>query len=295
VTQQGRALARVLVTGAFGMIGTAVVDTLLAHGVAVTALAVAEPDPEAARRVDRVVVGDAGDVDLVREALADVDAVVHLAALPSPRHADAVTVFSGNTRATFAVLDEAGRAGVRRAVIASSYSILGLPWATHPLHPPYFPIDEHTPLQIEDPYGLSKQVDEATAHMVARRYGLDVVALRFPFVGGADRITRRLEMTLADPAMPASEAWAYLDVRDAAEATRLALTAQVTGVHALFVAAPEILAPYPTEDLIRAHHPDSEIRGTIPGRTTPLDLTPARHLLGFTAHHVVDLAPVPLP
>jgi nucleoside-diphosphate-sugar epimerase len=285
---------RVLVTGAFGMIGTAVVDTLLARGVAVSALAVARPEPEVAARVDRVFVGDAGDVDLVRAALADVDAVVHLAALPSPDHAPAVEVFAGNTRATFAVLDEAGRAGVRRAVIASSYSILGLPWAARPLHPPYFPIDLDTPLQVEDPYGLSKQADEATARMVGRRYGTDIVALRFPFVGGAERIARRLRMTLEDPAVAASESWAYLDVRDAAEVTWLALTAPVTGVHTLFVAAPEILAPQPTEELIRTHHPDSEIRGSIPGRTTPLDLEPARRLLGFTARHVAEVEPAPL-
>lgn len=286
---------RVLVTGAFGMIGSAVVNTLRANDVAVSALAVSEPTPAEAEKVDRLFVGDAGDVDTVRAALADVDAVVHLAALPSPDHADAVDVFAGNTRATFVVLDEAGRAGVGRAVIASSYSILGLPWAARPLHPEYFPINEHTPLQIEDPYGLSKEVDEATARMAGRRYGMGVVALRFPFVGGAYRIQRRLTMTLEDPAVAASESWAYLDVRDAAEVTWLGLTAPVTGVHALFVAAPEILAPYPTEDLIRAHHPTSEIRGPIPGRRTPIDLVPAERLLGFTARHVVDLEPAPLP
>jgi nucleoside-diphosphate-sugar epimerase len=284
---------RVLVTGAFGLIGSAVLNTLRANGITVTALTVT--DPPASADVDRVVVGDAGDVDVVRAALADVDAVVHLAALPSPDRTDAVTVFAGNTRATFVVLDEAGRAGVRRAMTASSYSILGLSWARGPLHPPYFPIDEDTPLQIEDPYGLSKQVDEATARMVARRYGMDVVAMRFPYVCDDQRIATRLRNTLADPGSAASEAWAYLDVRDAAEATWLALTAPTSGVHTLFVAADETLAPYPTEDLIRRYHPAAEIRRPLPGRTVPIDVEPARRLLGFTARHTVDLDPAPLP
>src|SRR5882724_6781763 len=98
---------RVLLTGAFGLIGSATLDTLRANGIAVTALSNVRPEtpPPGA---DRVFVGDAGDVDLVRAALADVDAVVHLAALASPRHGDAVDVFAGNTRATFVVLDEAG-------------------------------------------------------------------------------------------------------------------------------------------------------------------------------------------
>lgn len=287
-------MTRVLVTGAFGLIGSAVLDTLRANGIAVTALSNVEPAGPAG--VDRVVVGDAGDVDVVRSALADVTAVVHLAALPSPHHGSAVDVFAGNTRATFVVLDEAAKAGVRRAVIASSYSILGLPFSPEMLHPPYFPLDVDTPLQVADCYALAKQTDEATADMMARRYGMTVVALRFPFVGDPARIEDRLRRTVEDPGgTPAREAWAYLDRRDAAEAVRLSLAADLTGVHRLFLAAPEILAPYPTRDLIRAHHPDAELRRPLPGRTVPIDIEPARTLLGFTARHTVDVPPRPLP
>ncbi len=286
-------MTRILVTGAFGLIGSAVLDTLRANGIAISALSVVEPSEDV--EVDRVFVGDAGDVDLVRLALADVDAVVHLAALPSPDHGTGVEVFAGNTRATFVVLDEAGKAGIRRAVIASSYSILGLPFAPRELHPPYFPLDDATPLQVEDPYALSKEVDEATARMVARRYGMDVVAMRFPFVCDDARRADRLSRTLADPGMAAREAWAYLDVRDAAEATWRGLSASVTGMRSVFLAAPEILAPYPTEDLIRKYHADAEIRRPLPGRAVPIDVEPAQRLLGFTARHVVSLRAEPLP
>lgn len=53
-------------------------------------------------------------------------------------------------------------------------------------------MDEKLPLQIEDPYGLSKQVDEATALMMPRRHGLTLVANDKRFVtswntsGGGD-------------------------------------------------------------------------------------------------------------
>ncbi|HYS41597.1 MAG TPA: NAD(P)-dependent oxidoreductase [Pseudonocardiaceae bacterium] len=285
--------ARVLLTGAFGVIGSPTVDTLRANGIAVTALSNVEPDtlPDG---VDRLFVGDAGNVDLVRTALADVDAVVHLAAIASPLRADHVDVFAGNTRATFVVLDEAGRAGVRRAAIASSYSVLGMPFAEPDLHPAYVPIDIQTPLQIEDCYALSKQVDEATAHMVARRYGMTVVALRYPFTNTAAVIAERVALVTADPGHAARECWTYLDARDAAEAALLAVTAPLTGAHAVYLAAPETLAPYPTEDLIRAHHPDTEIRRPLPDRTAPIDLEPATRLLGFAARHVVPLATKPL-
>ncbi len=287
-------MTRVLLTGAFGLIGSVTLKTLLANGFDVTALTMVDPGP-AGDAVDRLFVGDAGDVDLVRAALADVDVVVHLAALPSPRHGTPVDVFAGNTRATFVVLYEAAVAGVRKAVIASSYSILGLPFAERLLSPPYFPIDELTPLQVEDCYALSKQTDEATARMVHRRFGMDVIAMRFPFVCDDERRDNRLRRTIEDPAAAAREAWAYLDVRDAAESIRLAAGAPVTGAREVFLAAPETLAPYPTEDLIRRYHPTSTIRTPLPGRMVPIDIVPARELLGFEATHLITLHEEPLP
>ncbi|GAA3414526.1 NAD(P)-dependent oxidoreductase [Streptosporangium vulgare] len=160
----------------------------------------------------RVVVGDVGDPATVRDALDGVDAVAHFAAIPAPVLGTPEEVFCGNTRATFVVLEEAGQAGVRRAAIASSYSVLGFPWASRPLHPAYLPIDEALPLQVEDPYGLSKQADEATAAMMARRYGMTVVALRFPLIGGpGDKLDKRAEEYAEDPGSGAAELWTYLD------------------------------------------------------------------------------------
>ncbi len=284
--------SRVLVTGAAGLVGRVVIRLLLDRGVPVTALVLDDPGDLPA---DRIVVGDAGDPDTVRAALSDVDAVVHLAALPSPRHGTPLEVFGGNTRATFAVLEEAGQAGVRRAVIASSFSILGLPWAHRPLSPEYVPIDEHLPLQIEDPYGLSKRVDEATAEMMARRHDLNIVALRFPFITNDERTAHRLSLITADPAEGAAELWSYLDVRDAAEASWLGLTRRVHGYRTVFVAAPTTLAPFRTADLISAYHPHVEIRRPLPGREVPIELVAAQRLLGFAAQHVVDLDERPLP
>lgn len=282
---------RVLVTGAAGLIGRSVVELLLARGVPVTALVLDDPGDLG---VDRVFAGDAGDPDLVRAALRDVDAVAHFAARPSPLGAAPIDVFAGNTRATFAVLEEAGRAGIPRAMIASSLSILGVSWAPRRLHPDYYPVDDESPLQVEDPYGLSKQVDEATATAMSRRYGLTVVALRFPFVGDDDRIAARLAQATTDPGSVAMDSWAYLHVRDAAEATWRALTAPLTGCHRVFVAAPEILAPYPTEALIAAYHPGTALRRRLPGREVPIDLSAAHRLLSFAARHLADVQPVPL-
>ncbi|MBS2535162.1 NAD(P)-dependent oxidoreductase [Catenulispora sp. NF23] len=284
---------RVLVTGAAGLVGRVVTRAFADRGTAVTALVLADPGDLAEAGADRVAVGDAADPDLVREALADADAVVHLAALPTPVHGTALEVFGGNTRATFNVLEEAGNRGIRRAVIASSLSILGLPWARQSLHPAYVPVDEDAPLQIEDPYGLSKQADEATAEMMARRHGMDVVALRFPFISNDERAADRLPLAADDPAIGAPELWTYLDVRDAAQATWLAVTVPLHGYHKVFAAAPDTFVPYPTADLLAVYHPDAEVRAPMPGRTAPLDLRAAQRLLGFRARHLLGVEPLP--
>ncbi|WP_239162389.1 NAD-dependent epimerase/dehydratase family protein [Paractinoplanes rishiriensis] len=270
---------RVLVTGAAGVIGTAVLDRLAADGVPATALVLDEPPPI---RADRVVVGDAGDPDVVADALGGVTAVIHLAAIANPLNDPDHVVFGRNTRATFAVLDGAGRAGVRRAAIASSYSVCGLPFARVPTRMPYLPVDVRMPLQITDPYALSKQVDEATAAMVHRRYGIEVVALRLPFVGSAEKLAGLAGWYATEPGQGASDVWSYLDVRDAARALVAALRPAGPGNHVLYLAAPETLSARPTEWLLDRFHPDVP-RPSFPGRAVPIDLSPARDLLGFEA------------
>lgn len=269
---------RVLVTGAAGRLGSAVLTELAGHQV--TALVERDPGPLAA---DRVVVGDARDPETVRAALEGVDAVIHTAALASPEVAAPEVVFAVNTQATFTVLDQAGEQGVRRAVIASSLSITGLPFARSKPSPPYLPLDERVPLQIEDPYALSKQVDEATAAMMHRRHGMTVAALRFPFLGDQARLAAHAKRLAADPAAGAAEMWSYLGLRDAARACLLGLTAPLHGAPVIFVAAPDTLMTTPTEELLAEHHPGVPCRTALPGRMVAIDLEPARRLLGFTA------------
>jgi len=86
---------RVLVTGAAGMLGTAVTDTLRdAHHYVVAVDLVPAPN------ADEYHVGDAADPDLLDAAVCDIDAVVHLAAIPSPQRHPATQVFANNTQAT---------------------------------------------------------------------------------------------------------------------------------------------------------------------------------------------------
>jgi nucleoside-diphosphate-sugar epimerase len=233
-----------------------------------------------------VVVGNAADPAAVEDAMRDVTDVIHLAAIPTPSHDPGETVFGQNTLATFTVLDRAGRAGVSRAAIASSYAICGLPFARKPLRMPYLPIDTALPLQITDPYALSKQVDEATAAMIHRQYGMSVVALRLPFDGTAEgRLSEAAARFARTPQWGAADVWSYLDDRDAARALVAGLRPATAGHHVVYVAAPTTLAPQPTEWLLDTFHPGVP-RPAFPGRSVPIDLAPALDLLDFQATFV---------
>jgi nucleoside-diphosphate-sugar epimerase len=281
--------SRVLVTGAAGRLGSAVLRVLAAQGVAAVGLDRVDPGG-----VETFFTGSAADVDLVARALAGVDAVIHLAAIPRPTLGAPEEVFITNTSATFVVLDQAARAGVRRAVIASSLSITGLPFSPKPAVPDYLPVDEAMPLQVADPYALSKQADEATAAMVARRDGMSVVALRFPMLGEPEFLAAEAVTHREDPGYGANVTWAYLDMRDAAMACWRGVTSEVSGAHALYVAAPETLSPYPTADLVARYLPGVPVRAPLPGRSVPIDTSAATALLGFTAEHHFEITPAEL-
>ncbi|MGC5165872.1 NAD-dependent epimerase/dehydratase family protein [Luteimicrobium sp. DT211] len=301
---------RVLVTGAAGLIGRAVLRHLAQRDVPVTALVRTDPGDLATGRgpdadptsVDRVVVGDAADPRVVTDALDGVDAVVHLAAIPSPEGAEAQEVFATNTATTFAVLEAAGVAGVEHVVVAGSINAVGLRFSPVPATPAYLPLDVASPTRAADPYALSKVVGEATARTMHRRHGTTISVLRFPMVGGLgevpgldDRLTPFASGTGFDLAVTARDLWSYLETRDAARAAVLALTPAEPGVHVAFVAAPTTYAPYRTAELLARYWPGVEVRRELPGRTVPLDLEPARRLFGFEAEHVLDLPELDLP
>lgn len=282
---------RVLVTGAAGRIGSVVTRSLTEQDALVTAMSNVD-DP--ALKADRLVIGDTRSEPDVARALEEVELVVHLAALPHPDSGTPYDVYSTNVVSTFNVLAQAGALGIRRAVIASSINAIGIPMNPHWVLPAYYPLDEKTPADVADWYSLSKQNDENTAAMAWRRWGIDVVSLRLPHVGSADALQRQSDAYREDPAPGVREGWAYLDTRDAATAIELGLSATLSGAHKFFVAAATTNAPYATEELLTAFAPRVPRLRRFVGREVPIDLAPARTMLGFAGRHELDLPVLPL-
>ena len=60
-------------------------------------------------------------------------------------------------------------------------------------------------------------------------------------------------------------------------------------------AANSTLAPYRTEDLLQRYAPQAPRLRRFVEREVPIDLTPARRLIGFEAHYEIPLETLDLP
>jgi len=190
----------VAVTGGIGNVGRTTVAQLMAHGHKVRVLdrvPASEARPEVLEEIQGAEYrrAEITDFESLRGQFDGMDAVVHLAALPSPAMGPEHLVYDVNTRGTFNVYRTAADAGIKRVVSASSINALGYNYGVKAFPIQYFPIDEEHPDFTTDPYSFSKRILEQTADYFWRREGISGVSLRFPGVYRTDsgRAARRAE------------------------------------------------------------------------------------------------------
>ena len=170
---------KVLITGGAGHVGKATTERLVKHGweVRVIGLEAGIEIPGA-----EFVTCDIMNYGDLREQLRGCDAVVHLAAIPQPRTANARKLFEVNVAGTYNVFEAAAAEGVRRIVQASSINAFGCYYGLTDMSIQYFPINEEHPTFTTDPYSFSKESIESIGRYYWRRDGISSVALRFPAV-----------------------------------------------------------------------------------------------------------------
>jgi len=178
-------MARFLITGGGGFIGSNIAKYLVKRGDHVRIL-----DNFATGRRDNLVPiqheidlveGDIRSYHTVRKAVADVDYVLHQAALPSvPRSIkDPITSNQVNIDGTLNLLHAAEEARVKRFVYASSSSAYG-DTEVSPKH------EELTP-RPKSPYAVSKLTGEYYAKVFYELHGLETVCLRYFNVFGPNQ------------------------------------------------------------------------------------------------------------
>lgn len=186
----------VLVTGATGLLGSWMVDALLARGARVTCI-IRDDVPEsrlvtsgAIARVN-VVHGAVEDYETCLRALNEyeIETVFHLAAqtIVGTAARSALSTFESNVRGTWTLLEACRELGtlVKRIVVASSDKAYG----SHDR----LPYREDAPLQGRFPYDVSKSCADLIAISYATTYRLPVAITRCGnLYGGGDWNTSRI-------------------------------------------------------------------------------------------------------
>ena len=171
-----------LVTGGAGFIGSHIVSTQLEKGSSVRVLDnfstgkrenIEELTKQFGTDQLEILDGDVRDASIVGEAVAGIDILFHEAAFVSVAQSmeEPQECLDVNITGTSLLFGAARKAGVRRAVIASSAAVYGESEA--------LPLVEETPLQPKSPYAVSKRVDEMYAEMFTNEFDFEVVALRY--------------------------------------------------------------------------------------------------------------------
>jgi UDP-glucose 4-epimerase len=176
---------RILITGANGFVGRHLCERLHGGGHEVVAAVrrgrtVRISAPVLVRTVADL--GDLGPTTDWNEALADVDAVVHLAARVHVLGDNDPEAFSRfyriNVVGTERLIRAAADAGVRHFLFLSSVKVHGEHTA------PGIALTENSPLAPEDAYSRSKREAESVLRTIAAETGLALTILRPPLIYG---------------------------------------------------------------------------------------------------------------
>jgi UDP-glucose 4-epimerase len=169
-------MARILVTGGAGFIGSHLVEALVARGDQVRVL----DDFSSGKRANLAAVAglmeivEGGLLDpVLKEAVEDIELVFHEAAFVSvpaslERPADC---YASNVQGTTELFEAAREAGVGRVILASSAAVYG--------GREEMPLSEDDSTECISPYASSKLFNENLAALYTASLGLPAVALRY--------------------------------------------------------------------------------------------------------------------
>lgn len=170
-------MAKILVTGGAGFIGSSVVEELLAEGLSVVVLddlstgKLENLPPEA--ETLRIVVGSILDAETVRDVMKGCDAVIHFAAIASVQASveNPVLTHQVNFDGTLLLLEMARITGIKRFLFASSAAVYG--------DASEGAVSENSPVSPLTPYAIDKLACEYYLKHYYRTFGMECTAFRF--------------------------------------------------------------------------------------------------------------------
>lgn len=226
------------------------------------------------------------DEEAMLRACEGMEAVIHLAAIPTGHPDEGKAVMMVNAVGTYVVVDAARKAGVRRFFCASSINAFGtIYWRLSGRPSPYtsMPLTEDFQTVEEDPYSLSKRVNEETCATFTRAYGITTAAFRFAGVRGQDGY-EQLRDSLAPTMAWNDDLFQWVHAADVAGGIKAALecpTLPDFGVYTL--SGPDTRCPEPTMEILERLRPDlaANLTEALPGRAPLMSITKARQTFGY--------------
>ncbi len=215
-TLRAMQVRRILVTGASGALGHAVSGALRKSGHSVRGY-----DLSAAQQPGEHHIGDILDVDALHRAAADIDVIVHFAAVPD-RDDFVGKLVPNNIVGTYNVFEVARMRKIPRVVYASSCRVMGgLDWRSETLV-------LGAGLVPGDHYGVTKATGELLGQVYAKRFGITVLCARVGWF-----VRNRAEAAKMEGAEVGRRM--YLSHRDAGRFFNLAVEAELPPFAAVFV------------------------------------------------------------
>jgi len=269
---------RILVTGTGGLIGSYVARELLRADHEVIGVDIAPAKASTGRNL-RVDLTDAGQV---YQALAPVEAVVHMAAWANAGIVPDTRTYHDNTTGTFNLFQACADLGIRRIVSASSAQVYG--FAAAP--PLYAPVDEVHPLRPLNCYALSKTAGEQAAAYFIERKGLEILTFRIMGCRAPSAMGTNVERIAQNPGGDASLLWTRTDARDMAIACRLAIETETVEPGPYNVTGAVVLEES-SRELVKRHFADkTEIRDNLTTSLSPLSCARAESVFGYRPRYL---------
>lgn len=296
-----RSYGKALVTGGAGFIGSHIARRLKALGMEVAVI-----DDLSMGKLENLPDGvefhhgSILDAGLMKKALKGVSVVFHNAAKVSIRNSfdDICGDTETNVLGTVNCLREAGKAGIKKFIFASSMAVYG--------DRARLPVAEDGVLEPISPYGAGKLAGEMYVRQLARYYGFESVVLRYfntygpgqtltPYVGVITIFINNLLQ--GRPPMvfgTGSQVRDFVYVGDVAEANMLAMTSSVDGA-VVNVGSGRGTSVNDIAKLLisRLGQGLEPLRAPLPlgePRDSVADITRARNLLGFNPLTRVEYA-----